>query len=165
MAPHSTVATTVAPGGSAPASPKAASAAVTGTTSATVIQSMPSMKLTRLTNQMPASSRHARSSHHGMTGKMRSAAGSAAITMATAAACKTSRGTTSSGRMSSVTPTMARPSTAASVTASCRGSPNSPGAKTSAPATTIMVVAITAMPPPCGVGAKCDERALGGAKA
>ena len=49
-------------GGAAPIRPSSTTPAVTGTTSATVIQSMPSMKFTRLTNQTPPSSSSARSS-------------------------------------------------------------------------------------------------------
>ena len=53
MAPHKERLMTVAAGGRTPNAPKIASAAVIGTTSATVIQSRPSMKLTRLTNHSP----------------------------------------------------------------------------------------------------------------
>ena len=68
---------------------------LTGTNSATVIQSMPSMKLVRLTNHRQASSSSARSTHHGSTGTTRSSAGRPASTMPTASACRTSRGATS----------------------------------------------------------------------
>ena len=37
--------------------------------------------------------------------------------------------------------------------------------KERAPAAAMMVAAITAMPPPCGVGTVCEERALGLASA
>ena len=52
---------------------------VTGTTSATVIQSMPSMKFVRLTNHRHASSSSARSIHQGSIGTTRSSAGRLAI--------------------------------------------------------------------------------------
>ncbi len=48
---------------------------VIGTNSATVIQSMPSMKFVRLTNQRHASSSSARSIHHGSIGSTRKSAG------------------------------------------------------------------------------------------
>ena len=89
--------------------PNSESAAATGNTSATVIQSMPSIKLTRFTNQMPLISMRVRSSHQGNCDTMRSPEGNVAITMATATACSKSRGKASSGRMSSVTPTAASP--------------------------------------------------------
>ena len=52
-------------GGAPSVKPSSTTPAVTGTTSATVIQSMPSMKLTRLTNQTPPSRSSARSSDRG----------------------------------------------------------------------------------------------------
>ena len=134
---------------------------MTGTTSATVIQSMPSMKLVRLTNQTPPISSSARSSHHGSSGRMRISAGNVASTTATAAACSTSRGSAASGRTSSVTPTRASPSTAASAPASGRGSSNRPGNSKSAPAVTSVMAAITAMPPPCGVGLRVGGARVG----
>ena len=64
-----------------------ASPMVIGTNSATVIQSMPSMKLVRLTNQRQASSSSARSIHHGSIGTTRSSAGRLASMMPTANVC------------------------------------------------------------------------------
>ena len=70
MPPSSASATSTAVAGAAPIRPSNATAAVTGTTSATVIQSMPSMKLTRLTNHTPPTSRIANSSVRGSCGIM-----------------------------------------------------------------------------------------------
>ena len=65
IAPLSASATTSAAGGSAPSAPMIATPAVIGTTSATIIQSMPSMKLTRLMNHTVPTSRMARSTQSG----------------------------------------------------------------------------------------------------
>ena len=136
-----------------------------GTTSTTVIQSMPSMKLTRFTNQSIARNIRARSTHQGRIEKICKSGGSIATTTSTAMACNSSRGKASSGRMSSVTPTKASAITLANTTASRNGSPKEAGVNTAAAAIAIVVAAITAMPPPCGVGWRCEERALGLAKA
>src|SRR5947207_10594241 len=55
-------------GGNSPNHPSTTIAAVIGTTSATVIQSSPSMKLTRFTNQRPASKSRPRSIQSGAAG-------------------------------------------------------------------------------------------------
>ena len=70
-------AVSVASGGNAPKAPASARPAATGTTSATVIQSMPSMKFTRLMNQRAASSISTRSPHTGSMGARRTSSGSA----------------------------------------------------------------------------------------
>ena len=67
-APHSAAATMVVDAGISPSQPSRTTAAVTGTASATVIRSSPSMKLTRLTNQRPASRSRARSIQSGSAG-------------------------------------------------------------------------------------------------
>ncbi len=77
-----------------PSSPTAAIAALTGTTSATVIQSSPSMKFTRFTNHNPPMTSAARSIHQGRNGTTRISSGSAKTTVATASACSRKRGTT-----------------------------------------------------------------------
>ena len=116
----------MASGGAAPVMPSSTTPAVTGTTSATVIQSMPSMKLTRLTNQTPPSSSSARSSGQGSCGTTRNSAGSAAITIPTARICMSRRGAGPSPRMSSIAPTSAS-STAASAEREQLRSPARPG--------------------------------------
>ena len=90
-----------------PKTPNRTIAPVTGTISATVIQSMPSMKLTRLTSHTPPRSRQARSIHHGRTGRTRTSLGSAAITAPTAMNCSTSRSAAGNVRRSSMAPTKA----------------------------------------------------------
>ena len=142
-------------------------AIVIGTTSATVIQSMPSMKLVRLMNQMPATSMAARSIHHGSIGTSRNSAGAIAITMPAAMPCRSRRGSGASARMSSTAPT-----TASSAVAMVRASnwftalpDNSPAKMATPTQATAKVEAITAAPPPCGVGSRCEERALGDASA
>ena len=59
IAPLSARATMSASGGSAPRAPINATPTVIGTTSATIIQSIPSMKLTRLTNHRAADEQQA----------------------------------------------------------------------------------------------------------
>ena len=113
IAPPSASATIMASRGSAPIKPNSTRPAVTGTTSATVIQSMPSMKLVRLTNQSMARPSSARSSQEGRNGMARNSSGSAASTIATATACKTSRGITAIERTSSIAPTTAMKTVAA----------------------------------------------------
>ena len=89
--------------------------------------------------------------------------GSAKITAVTASAWSASRGTTPSGRMSSAAPThamtTAAPKTATSGVAGETARLNRPNAVAA------MVAAMTAMPPPCGVGVRCDDRAFGFASA
>ncbi len=70
---------------------------MSGTISATVIQSRPSMKLTRLTNQTPAMTSSARSSHQGRNGVIWKSAGRMAITIATATNWTSRRGATGDG--------------------------------------------------------------------
>jgi len=154
IAPHRAIATSAALSGSAPIKPKSARAAVTGITSATVIQSIPSMKLTRFTNQSPPSSIRMRSNHQGSCDTMRRSAGNAAIMTATATVCSKSLGEASSGRMSSVTPIAASPIVHAKIRESCEGSCNRSGANKAVPATEAIVAAITAIPAPCGVGSR-----------
>jgi hypothetical protein len=79
-------------------------AAVTGTNSAIVIQSMPSMKLTRFTNHTPPMNRPARSTKNGIDGMIRSVSGSDAITASTATHCTTRRTPSGTDRMSSIAP-------------------------------------------------------------
>ena len=107
IAPQSAAATIAAVSGSSPNRPSSASAAVTGTTSATVIQSRPSMKLTRLTNQSPASTRRPRSTQNGTDGAMRRSLGLVSTIAPTASACSKSRGSTGTGLMSSAKPSAA----------------------------------------------------------
>src|SRR6185437_561575 len=163
IAPPSASAATVASRGSAPMIPKSTRPAVTGTTSATVIQSMPSMKFTRLTNQSKARPSSARSSQKGNGGTSRSSPGSATMTIVTAAACRNSRGRTAMVRTSSTAPTTA--TTTVAVRTSHRAELPMPPIRKEVPVTTTNVAAITAKPPPCGVGTLCDDRALGRASA
>ena len=107
----------------------------------------------------------ARSTHSGSHGTTRNAAGSAASTTITAIACSSSRGQMPSGRMSSMAPTPASATAPARMTAMRSGSSKPPGVNTNTPAATTIVAATTAMPPPCGVGARCEERAFGRASA
>ncbi len=87
MAPLSASATRSASGGSAPSAPMTAMPTVTGTTSATIIQSMPSMKLTRLMNHSAPTNSRPRSSQKGMKGSARMPSGRAPSIKAIAAAC------------------------------------------------------------------------------
>ncbi len=159
--PHSASATSTPCIGNAPSHPMTTSPMLTGTNSATVIQSMPSMKLVRLTNHKQASSSSARSTHHGSTGTTRSSEGRPASTIPTANACRTSRGATPMLRTSSQAPTAAMNAAAAKTRPSEPGSNDGSGPIARAPAATAIVAAMTAMPPPCGVDLRCDERALG----
>ena len=165
MAPHKARLMMASVAGSNPIAPKIASAAVIGTTSATVIQSRPSMKLTRLTNQSPPRTRSKRSIQIGANGATRSSSGKAKITSATLNACSTKRGVTPIGRMSSAAPTAAMTITAARSGNNETGAEAAEADRKRAPAAAMMVAAITAMPPPCGVGSRCEERALGLASA
>ena len=94
---------------------------------------------------------------HGARGAMRSSVGNATRTAMIAAACIKRRGVTGTVRKSSAMPTIARKTAAAKTShAPATGPPrNATGC-----AVTIVAV-MTAMPPPCGVGMVCDERALG----
>src|SRR5262249_39927913 len=116
IAPHNASATNASVQGSAPMKPNSAIVAVAGTSSTTVIQSMPSIKFTTFTNQRMARKRKSRSTHHGTAGNTRNSLGSAAITVPIAAACKNKRGTASSERTSSATPTTASKSADAKTT-------------------------------------------------
>src|SRR5580692_7119542 len=165
MAPQSARLMIVGVAGKYPSAPKTASAAVIGTTSATVIQSRPSMKLTRLTNHSPPTINTKRSIQSGMNGALRKVSGKVQITSATLSACSRKRGATPIGRMSSATPTAA-----IRITATRSGNKDvkvaAAGAdQQRAPAAAMIVAATTAAPPPCGVGTVCDERAFGLASA
>jgi hypothetical protein len=142
-------------------------APVTGTTSATVIQSMPSMKLVRLMNQIPARRINPRSIHQGSIATRRSSAGSAAITMPTATPCRRRRDSGVRPLMSSTAPTTAS-SAAAAVSARnwLVSLVENALVEIAQPAqATVNVAMMTAAPPPCGVASRCDERAFGRAKA
>jgi hypothetical protein len=138
-------------------------AAVTGTVSATVIQSRPSMKLTRLTNHRPASSRIARSIQSGQPGTSLRLSEAVKMMMATAAPCSNSRGGTAIDLMSSAKPVTAMNSVAAKIASGIFSSGAPVPIMMAAVASS--VAAITAMPAPCGVGTRCDERAFGRASA
>ena len=92
---------------------------VTGTTSTMVIQSMPSMKLTRLTNHTPLKSetgplyppRQKRQNLHF--------AGSAATMAPTATNCSESRSAVGKVRRSSIAPTQARNAVATETIKNC----------------------------------------------
>src|SRR5215467_6163177 len=94
------------------------SAKVMGTASATVIQSSPSMKFTRLTNHSVPINSKMRSLHHGSIGSKRNSDGNVASTAATAQLCSTSRGAAAIGRLSARAPMAAIRSTAAEITTS-----------------------------------------------
>ena len=97
--------------------PIAASVPVTGTTSATVIQSRPSMKFTRLTNQSPATSNSPRSIHHGRKAATRRPSGRAKITKSDRDRLDaSSRGAIVIGRISAAAPTHAMITAAARIT-------------------------------------------------
>ena len=121
------------------------------------------MKLTRFTNHRPASNSKPRSSQSGQAGTIRKLSGAARITAATANPCSSSRGTTGMEWTSSAKPTAAMnsvaPKTATGIFISA--APANAMAVTAA----ISVAAITAMPPPCGVGIRWEERAFGLASA
>jgi hypothetical protein len=133
---------------------------VIGTTSDTVIRSSPSMKLTRFTNQTPASRMTARSSASGRAGAIRNPSGAMNTIAATAPACSTSRSNTGSDMMSSANPTSAIKTLAATSAGGIVAFVH--GARSDA---TRSVAAITAIPAPCGVGMRCEERAFGLANA
>ena len=80
---------------------------MTGTSSATVIQSMPSMKLVRLTNHRQAMSRSTRSIHQGSIGSTRRCRGKLARIRIVQSVCRKRRGATSTVQMSSAAPTSA----------------------------------------------------------
>ena len=88
---------------------------MTGTASATVIQSSPSMKLTRFTNQRPASKSRPRSIQSGQVATILTVSGVVKRTAATAAPCSNSRGSTGIDLMSSANPTTAMNSVAAKI--------------------------------------------------
>lgn len=155
MAPHSAAATSAAGRDNSPSHPSSSSAAVTGTTSATVIRSSPSMKFTRFTNHIPASRITPRSSASGNAGTMRAVSGAVNTTVPTAAACSTSRTSTGSDLMSSANPTSAIATVAPTSAGGIATSAKLPQADA-----TSRVAEITAMPAPCGVGMRCEDRAL-----
>ena len=139
---------------------------VIGTNSATVIQSMPSMKLVRLTNHRQASSSSARSTHHGSSGTTRSSAGKARDHDGDGERLQQKPRRHLDGPDIVGAPTTAMNAAAANTSQSEAGS-NAGSFRpiATAPAATPMVAAMTAMPPPCGVDLRCDERALGCASA
>src|SRR5262249_11099163 len=163
IAPHSAAAISVTWGATQPLRPRMTIAAVTGTASATVIQSSPSMKLTRLTNQTPANRNNARPIQTEHAGTILKSAGADKTRTPTAIACKKSLGKTGIGLMSSTRPTAAMNS----------DEPNSAtGIRRSAVLAEVMatpaaasVAARTPIPAPWGVGTRCDERAFGFASA
>ncbi len=161
MAPHKASATKVAASGRAPSRPNTASPALSGTISATVIQSSPSMKLTTFTSQTPPTRMTPRSSHHGSPGETRISAGRVEITVATAAICRIRRGIASIGLRSSTIPTTARPTVAAAIIESRGKSSLCRGRKMITAEATRSVAAITATPAPCGVGIVWDDRIFG----
>ena len=118
------------------------------------------MKLTRLTNQRPASSRKARSIQSGQAGMMRRSAGATKRIAPTATACSNRRGSTGMDLMSSAIPTSAMKKVAPNSTTGA-GKPST----TAAVPLTASAADITAMPAPCGVGTRCEERAFGRASA
>ena len=97
--------TMVAGAGNSPSDPSTTIAPVIGTTSATVIQSSPSMKLTRFTNQRPASRSRPRSIQSGQGGTIRRSPGAVKMIAPTANACSNSRGSTGIDLRSSAKPT------------------------------------------------------------
>src|SRR5262249_664029 len=106
-----------------------------------------------------------RSNHQAANGKTRRSVGSADSTTATASACKSNRGIASSGRKSSVTPTSVRKIVDVKTTTSSSDQLGSWRRNKLAAHTTIVVATMTAIPPPCGVGSRCDDRAFGLANA
>src|SRR5262249_12337100 len=112
-APHNASATDPASGGAAPNTAKTKMLVADGTASATVIQSMPSMKLTRLTNHSPATISPARSIAIGTTGTARSSAGIVHTVSVTATACTARRHIGAIGNISSTAPTTVKSATAA----------------------------------------------------
>ena len=125
---------------------------------------MPSMKLTRLTNHTPATKRHARSIHQGSCGRICNSVGSAAITAPTAMHCRRSRSAAGKVRMSSMAPTKASSAAAAVAARNAASGLVKAGSRVTAHQATTSVATTTAMPPPCGVGRWCDERAFGRSK-
>ena len=107
------------------------------------------MKLTRLTNQTPAMTSRARSSHHGRYGVIWKSAGSAAITVATQRNWISRRGTTATGRISSTAPSNAITMVAAktAIRPDASGLDQVPVAKRPKTEATSQA-AINAMPPP-----------------
>src|SRR5256885_473122 len=159
--PQSATATTTPCAGSAPRYPMNTSPTVIGTNSATVIQSMPSMKLVKLTNQRHASSSSARSIHHGNIGTTRNSAGRLASMKPTATVCSRRRGATSIVQRSSAAPTSDKNTVAANTSQSDAGSLRLMVAALAATASAAM---ITAIPPPCGVDWRWDDREFGWAR-
>ena len=86
---------------------------MTGTISATDIQSIPSMKLTRFTSHTSPKAIATRSATNGAAGTTRRSAGRVATTSPTASAWNAKREPARIGRMSSVIPSAANPTVAA----------------------------------------------------
>jgi hypothetical protein len=159
VAPQSAAAMSAVDNGSCPEKPISTSAAVIGITSATVIQSSPSMKFTRLTNQSAASSSKPRSIQRGRSGVICSVGGRANRIAAILTACSSSRGVTEIGRRSSIAPMVAIRIVAPNSTHSA-GVAETERLAIEHPATS-SATDITAMPAPCGVGTLWDDRAFG----
>jgi hypothetical protein len=80
--------------------------------------------------------------------------------------CSARRTAAGDERTSSNAPTTANSAAAAVSTSNWPPSfCGNAGDRPAAPQTTASVAATTAMPPPCGVGSRCDERAFGRAMA
>ncbi len=149
-----------------PPRPKMATAPVIGTASATVIQSMPSMKFTRLTNHTPSRTRQARSIQSGSVDASRVSAGSSTTTRPTASNCTSRRGAGESVWMSSSKPiSVSNPMAAVSVDSKVSVPAGNGPASAAASHVTINVASTTPRPPPWGVGSRCDERSTGCASA
>jgi O-antigen ligase len=119
------------------------------------------MKFTRLTNHKAAMVTKPRSLHQGRTGRRRKSGGSVARAAATAKVCSTSRGAGAIGLLSAITPMAAIRRTAQNRAASEKPLARVAVAKNNTLPDTAMLAPTTAIPPPCGVGTLCDERAFG----
>ena len=121
------------------------------------------MKLTRFTNHSPASNSRLRSSQSGQVGTIRRCSGAARITRATARPCSSSRGSTGI-ELDVIGKTHSRDKQ--------RRAKNRDGdfqlsraGKNAMPRGDDQRGRYTAMPPPCGVGMRWEERASGFASA
>jgi hypothetical protein len=123
------------------------------------------MKFTRLTNHSVPTNSRMRSVHQGSIGTSRSSGDSVLKAAITAKLCNISRGAGAIGRLSAITPTAAIRITAENSTMSDNAFALSAARENNAAPDTMRVAATTAMPPPCGVGSLCDERAFGSATA
>ena len=91
--------------------------------------------------------------------------GSAAITTPTVASWISRRGKAPSPRISSIAPVNASTADAAVSARNCRLAATSNDESAMPSQMPASVAATTAMPPPCGVGSLCEERAFGRASA